>query len=260
MITSTANKRVRRLSQLVKKAKFRKEENVFITEGYRIFRETPKELIQEVYVTDRFREAHAEELSDNELRRASQYCLSEEVFSRVADTKTPQGILCVVKRLQKNTEELLRENGLWLLLEDIQDPGNLGTIVRTAEGAGVSGIFLSPGCVDIFSPKVVRSTMGSIFRVPFAGDCDLAEVVSLLKENAVTVYAAGLNHACCYDEPDYCAGSAFLIGNEGNGLSVQMLNAADRIVRIPMQGQLESLNAAMAAGILIYEAARQRRK
>jgi len=254
VITSTANRQVKYLVSLMKKPKLRKENGVFVTEGLRIFREIPQELIREVYVTDRFLLTHGEEVKDLAYK-----VLSEDVFSRIADTKTPQGILCVVKRVSSSIEEMFRENGIWLLLEDIQDPGNLGTIIRTAEGAGAAGIFLSSGCVDIFSPKVVRSTMGSIFRVPFVKDCDLKETVRFLKEKSVTVYAAGIRDALLYDEAEYREGAAILIGNEGNGLSEEMLQTADRQIMIPMQGRLESLNAAMAAGILLYEADRQKR-
>lgn len=254
IITSTSNRQVKSLMQLMKKARIRKEQDVFVTEGLRIFCEIPKPLIREIYVTDRFLSAHKDVLEDMDYT-----VLSEEVFSKVADTKTPQGILCVIKRISSDIEDIFRENGTWLLLEDIQDPGNLGTIIRTAEGAGVAGVLMSFGCVDIFSPKVVRSTMGSIFRVPFVTGCNLQETARFLKEKKVTVYAAGIQDALVYDEADYRDGAAFLIGNEGNGLSDEMLRVADRQVRIPMQGQLESLNAAMAAGILMYEADRQKR-
>ncbi len=253
-ITSTSNRQVKSLMQLMKKARLRKEQDVFVTEGLRIFCEIPKPLIREIYVTDRFLSTHKDVLEDMDYT-----VLSEEVFSKIADTKTPQGILCVVKRISSDPEEIYRENGTWVLLEDIQDPGNLGTIIRTAEGAGVAGVMMSSGCVDIFSPKVVRSTMGSIFRVPFVTGCSLQETVQFLKEKNVAVYAAGIQDALVYDEADYRKGAAFLIGNEGNGLSDEMLRMADRQVKIPMQGQLESLNAAMAAGILMYEADRQKR-
>lgn len=254
MITSTSNRQVKRLVRLMKKPKLREEDGIFVTEGLRIFREIPQELVREVYVTERFLLTHADDV-----KGLAYHVLSEEVFSKIADTKTPQGILCITDQVSSNIEEMFRENGIWILLEDIQDPGNLGTIIRTAEGAGVSGVFLSPGCVDIFSPKVVRSTMGSIFRVPFVKDCDLKEAVHFLKEKNVPVYAAGIRDALLYDEADYQGGAAFLIGNEGNGLREEMFRLADRQVMIPMQGKLESLNAAMAAGILLYEADRQRR-
>ena len=179
--------------------------------------------------------------------------LSEDVFSRIADTKTPQGILCVVKRVSSSIEEMFRENGIWLLLEDIQDPGNLGTIIRTAEGAGAAGIFLSSGCVDIFSPKVVRSTMGSIFRVPFVKDCDLKETVRFLKEKSVTVYAAGIRDALLYDEAEYREGAAILIGNEGNGLTDETCENADYKVIIPMSHEVDSLNAAAASAVAFWE-------
>lgn len=254
VITSTANRHVKELLQLMRKAKLRKERNVFVAEGLRMYREVPGELIREVYVSERFLQMHKEETGAVPYR-----ILSEEVFSHLSDTKTPQGILCVAERIAYDRARMFRRGGTWLLLEDVRDPGNLGTIIRTAEGAGVTGVFLSAGCADIYSPKVVRSTMGSIFRVPFLTGCDLRETITFLKEKGVTVYAAGLRESLLYDEADYSAGAAFLIGNEGNGLSREALHMADHQIMIPMHGQLESLNAAMAAGILLYEAERQKR-
>ena len=145
-----------------------------------------------------------------------------------------------------------------IFLENIQDPGNLGTILRTAEGAGIDGIIMNKGTVDIYNPKVVRSTMGSIFRVPFMYCDDIMGKVDELKKSGVKVYAAALGGTRNYSEPDYTRPSAFAIGNEGNGLTDEMINAADERIKIPMLGKVESLNAANAAGILMYEAFRQK--
>ena len=146
-----------------------------------------------------------------------------------------------------------------LLLENIQDPGNLGTMFRAGEGAGVTGIVMNARCVDIFSPKTIRSTMGSILRVPFYITNDLASVIQKCRQAQVTVYAAHLGGESYYDSFDYRKGTAFLIGNEGNGLTEEIAGCADEYVKIPMEGQVESLNAAMAAGLLMYEVNRQRR-
>ena len=145
-----------------------------------------------------------------------------------------------------------------MILEDLQDPGNMGTILRTAEGAGVTGIILSKNCVDLYNPKVIRSTMGSIYRMPVM-QADLLEILPVLKENKIQTYAAHLKGKNWYHEEDYTEGTAFLIGNEGNGLSDELSDSADCLIKIPMEGKVESLNAAMAAGILMYETARQRR-
>lgn len=154
---------------------------------------------------------------------------------------------------------LQQENGIWLILENVQDPGNLGTMFRTGEGAGISGVIMDKCTVDIYNPKTIRSTMGSIFRLPFYITEDLHETIRQLQRRKICVYAAHLEGSVCYDEPDYRTGTAFLIGNEGNGLTAETTRLADAYIRIPMGGQLESLNAAMAAGILMYEANRQRR-
>ena len=141
-----------------------------------------------------------------------------------------------------------KEHPLFLVLEDLQDPGNMGTIFRTAEGAGVDGIFMSTNCVDIYNPKTIRSTMGSVYRVPFVIAPDLQDVFAWFKKQGIRSYAA------------HVGGTAFLIGNEGNGLTDATAGQADCLIRIPMKGQLESLNAGVAAAILMYEASRQRRK
>ena len=187
--------------------------------------------------------------------------VSDTVFRQMCDTQTPQGILTVLRSPSYDMEDLLRKkNPLLMILEDLQDPGNAGTILRTGEGAGVSGIFLTRTCVDITNPKVIRGTMGSIYRVPFFYVEDVPSLKEMLKGRGIRFFAAHLQGRNQYYEESYQGGSAFLIGNEGKGLTEEAAEAADCLIRIPMEGQVESLNAAMAAGILMYEAARQRRK
>ena len=146
-----------------------------------------------------------------------------------------------------------------MVLENLQDPGNLGTIVRTGEAAGVTGILMSRETVDIYNPKVIRSTMGSVFRVPFLYADDLFGALRDLQKKGVRFYAAHLEGASVYDEEDYQAPCGFLIGNEGSGLSCEITALADARIRIPMEGEVESLNAAVAASVLLFETARQRR-
>ena len=185
--------------------------------------------------------------------------LSDELFKKVSDTQTPQGILCVMKQFHYKLDDLFqKENPLFLILEDIQDPGNLGTMMRTAEGAGVDGVIMTKATVDIYNPKTIRSTMGSIYRMPFMYTDDLLGVMKQLQEKKVKLYAAHLKGTSFYHELDYKGGTAFLIGNEGNGLKEETAQAADVYMKIPMQGKVESLNAAVASVILMYEAARQR--
>ena len=234
MITSTSNIQVKELLRLQKKSREREKEGVFIVEGPRMAEEIPRERIVKLYVSD-------------------------TVFAHVSDTKTPQGILAVVRRMEYTAEDILGETPHVLVLENIQDPGNLGTIFRTAEAAGATGIVLSKDCVDLYNPKVIRSTMGAIFRIPFIYTDDLKGTIDELKREGITVYAAHLKGENSYDMEDYKTACAFLIGNEGNGLTEETAACADRKILIPMEGGAESLNAAVASAVLMFEAGRQRR-
>lgn len=247
-------------------------------EGIRMFREAPASWVQQVYVSESFLRNHGTE----ELNRQVEYeVLSDKLFAAVSDTQTPQGVLCLLRMPEYTLSDVLGSDRTVntaqrgqsahavqtaqpvrphvLLLESIQDPGNLGTMIRTGEGAGISGIVMNSTTVDIFNPKVIRATMGSIFRVPFVTAADFPGTLQELKGQGIRLFAAHLEGSCSYEEPDYTVGTGFLIGNEGNGLSEEIAAMADSRIRIPMAGQVESLNAAIAATLLMYEAARQRR-
>lgn len=257
MITSIANPQVKELLQLQKKSKARNERGIFIVEGVKMFQEAPREWIEKVYISESFYNKRGKEM---DFRGLKAEILADKVFSHVSDTKTPQGILCLVKQRMIKLEDMLKENAPFLMvLDNLQDPGNLGTIVRTAEGAGVTGIIMSRDTVDIYNPKTIRSTMGSVYRMPFFYVEDLPEFLDELKEKGVKTYAAHLEGSNNYDEEDYRGACAFLIGNEGNGLRPEVADRADIRIKIPMQGQVESLNAAIASAILMYEVSRQRR-
>jgi len=257
MITSTSNVQVKSLVQLIKKSKARTEQGVYVVEGIKMFQEASLEEIVKVYVSEAlFEKGTLKEI----LNKIPYEILRDDVFCHVSDTKTPQGILCIMKQKHYTLEQLTAGKcPLLLVLENIQDPGNLGTMMRTAEGAGVTGVLLSRGCVDIYNPKTIRSTMGSIYRVPFLYTDHLMEDMEKLHEKGIQTYAAHLKGKGYYDEESYQGPTAFLIGNEGNGLSDELSGMAKQYIKIPMGGQLESLNAAIAAAILMYEASRQRR-
>ena len=259
MITSISNAQVKQVCAYVQKAKERRKDGIFVVEGPKMFEEAPADRIYKVYMTQSFLDKHREDSIHGKLLETGYELVSEEVLAKMSDTQTPQGILCLVKWPQYQLEELLlRRDGVFVVLEDLQDPGNLGTIIRTGEGAGIAGVIMTRETVDIFNPKTIRATMGSIYRVPFVYVQDIAEAVAKLKTAGITVYAAHLKGEQYYDAFDYTGGSAFLIGNEGNGLKEQTANLADTYVKIPMAGQVESLNAAIATTLFMYEAARQR--
>ena len=229
MITSASNTRVKKVAALNQKAKERRQEGKYVVEGVKMFLEAPEEEIEEIYAVEGFQNAACME----KLAGRPFETVSEEVFRKMSDTAAPQGILCVMRQKKYALADLLAaKNPLLMILEDIQDPGNLGTILRT---------------------------MGSIYRVPFVYVSSLEETAVQLKAAGIRLFAAHLKGKSWYDGEDYRKGSAFLIGNEGNGLQEETAALADTYIKIPMEGRVESLNAAMASGILMYEAARQRR-
>ena len=258
MITTSNNAKVRKVLQLQKKSKLRKEERLFIVEGPKMYEELPVERIESVFVSESF--YHAPE-NKALLRKYEYEVVKDAVFADMSDTKTPQGILAVAAQYRYELADLLpkKRPPFLLVLEQIQDPGNLGTMIRTGEAAGITGVIMSQDTVDIYNPKVIRSTMGSLYRVPFFVADDLSAVLTRLKGEGIAFYAAHLKGIQHYDACDYRTACGFLIGNESNGLSDQVAELADCKIRIPMTGKVESLNAAAAATILMFEGARQRR-
>ena len=235
MITSASNDRIKEIKKLMKSASRRRETKTYIVEGIRMVREIPEHNLQAVYVAESMEETFRP-VTDR--FHIPVEVVRDSVFQSMSDTNTPQGILALVRMPQVEETSLYTEGTVpfLLIVERLQDPGNLGTIIRTAEGAGVTGIILSADSVDLYNPKVVRSTMGSIFRIPVYVAQDLTDV---------------------YEE-NFTGSCAFLIGNEGNGLSEQISASADTLIRIPMQGQVESLNAAISTAVISYEVLRQR--
>ncbi len=248
-ISSASNTQIKYLIGLQNKSSMRKKDKVFVVEGIKMYKETPKDRIVSVYVSESFEKEHIDELEDYII-------VKDNVFNQISETVTPQGILTIVRQNEYNLEKILDNNRkqLFLILENIQDPGNLGTMLRTAEGAGVSAVIISRNTVDIHNPKVIRSTMGSIFRVPFIISDDLENTIAQMKKKDIQVYAAHLNGKNYFDDENYNSSTAFLIGNEANGLSKEISEKADKLVKIHMCGQVESLNAAIASAILMYEA------
>ena len=276
IISSKDNKRIKYIRSLLEKGSIRKKNHSFVVEGIKLVDEAleyggvldiivSESLYEEIVSGDLTRNGL---LSDNGKHIIKQVKLgtlltvvSDTVFKSVSETITPQGILAEVEmpkhRLleEKFLEIAYEKTGKikLLILEDTADPGNLGTIMRTAEAAGVTGVIMGKGTVDIFNPKVVRSTMGSIFRLPFAYVDDLKAVILRLKRDGISFYATHLKGKESYRDISYSDKAGILIGNEARGLSDEIANLADTYVIIPMQGKVESLNAAVAAALMLYE-------
>lgn len=262
MITSNTNEQIKNLIQLKEKGKTRKKSGTFIVEGIKMFTEIPARDFVKAYVSESFYDRNQERITryftDNNIKEEPQL-VSDSVFKKISDTVTPQGILAVVKQKNYSLEQIMngrnKEKSCIVVLDRIQDPGNLGTIVRTGEAAGITGIIMSSTTVDIYNPKVIRSTMGSIYRVPFVIVEDLQETIGKMKKEGITCFAAHLKGEV-YHAGTLTGDCGLLIGNEAQGLSKEVSDMADKWIKIPMKGKVESLNAAIATSILMYEAMR----
>ena len=258
MITSPDNNKIKDVCRLVAKKKERNSRCLFVAEGEKQDFEAPRDRIENIYCTEDFAQEHPEIVTDGITE-----IVSDRVFAKMSDTDTPQGVLAVVKMSETDPEEIYgqtekKEMPMIVFLEDIRDPGNLGTIVRSAEAAGATGIVMSEGTVDIYNPKTVRSTMGSIYRIPFLYTEDFYSELEKAKKRGLRIFAAHLDSSHHYHESDFTEACGILIGNEASGLSSGATELADERIIIPMCGRVESLNAAMAATVIMFEARRQR--
>ncbi len=258
-ITSLKNPLIKEIKSLYKK-KDRENNGLFIVEGIKIVEEIIDNAhsIKNIFYTDSlFKNQDGDLLFSKIADIEGLVYVAENVFKEISDTENPQGILATVVFSKKNIERLeLKQNIFLLYLDKIQDPGNMGTIIRTADAFKVDGILLRKGCVDPYNPKVVRSTMGSIFRVPLYFLEDGLEEINMLKSKGINVYASSLESDKRIDTISF-ANSIVIIGNESNGVSEETSILADDCIKIPMSGGAESLNAGVAASIIMYEAMKQ---
>lgn len=263
-ISSPSNEKIKAVIQLQTKASVRKKQELFVIEGIKMYEEIPEEDLQMTYVSEQFWEENIKSGKINEkvrkrLNKQDYIIVADNVFKNMSDTVTPQGIMAIVKQKRYELSDILKrgEKQVFMVLEGIRDPGNMGTIIRTGEGAGIAGIIVNKETVDVYNPKVIRSTMGSIYRVPIVISEDLESTIEEMSKRGVTLFAAHLKGEMYYTDGQFTGSTAFLIGNEANGLSENIAKKADKLIKIPMEGQVESLNASVAAAILMYEAKRQ---
>ncbi|MDE6852699.1 MAG: RNA methyltransferase [Lachnospiraceae bacterium] len=267
MISSESNGQIKELTRLQKQARFRKQRNTFVVEGLKMVQEAARYgKLQKIYLSESiYIEIQGDDAESNKnlislLAKYDYEVVVDAVFQKVTDTVTPQGILGLVTIPGYSLEAILQsQKPYYLLLDDVRDPGNLGTMIRTAEGAGMSGVILSHGSVDLFNPKVVRATMGAVFRMPYCYVESLPETIQQIRSRGCQVYATAMEGSVVYDEPDYTPGAAVVIGNEANGVSDTVFHEMPINIRIPMGGALESLNAAVSAAVIMYEINRQNR-
>ncbi len=254
MITSTQNERAKYVRSLSRR-RVRQREGRFVVEGTRLVEEVVRAGIEPALVLYTKAWAAGADAAHllSVLAEATEgaWLASEEVLSACADTETPQGVLAVVPFVN-----LEPKPGLVLILDQLRDPGNLGTILRSAEASGVGQVILAPGTVDAYNPKVVRGGMGAHFRLPLAS-LDWPGIGERVAGRAV--WLADVSGNTPYDEVDWTSPSALIVGSEAHGPGEKATALATARVSIPMAGGAESLNAAMAATVILFEAARQRR-
>lgn len=252
-ITAKDNKTVKHIAKLLAKSRYRKEQGLFVVEGTRLCTDAVRSgaEIDTFICTDEAMDKHPEVVAQLQDKARCSYKVSSNIFSILSDTQTPQGVICVVKALD-NKLQFDTINSKYVLLQNMQDPSNLGAVLRSADALGFCGVILTKDCCDVYSPKVCRASMGAVFRVPFTvceDECDFVKEFNKFGKS----YAAVVRNGTSITELKYEGTSLLCIGNEGNGLTDALVNACTYGVTIPMKGNAESLNAAAAAGIIMWE-------
>lgn len=268
LIASSENKLYKNLSKLDSK-KHRDTLHQYLIEGPNLLKEALENgaeielvVLKNTIVSGGKKEEIAIILNQLEEKSISRYCLEDRLFEKIAQTETTQGVIAVVKKVTFYERDFfsigkVTTSGNIIVLDRLQDPGNIGTILRTADGAGFAGAILIKGTADVYSPKVVRAATGSLFRLPLLQVDTAEECLEILNRNQKTSICTALDGAINYFDCDMKKDIAIVIGNEGNGVSPTFLEHCHKRVKIPMIGTIESLNAAVAAGILMYESVRK---
>ena len=262
-ITSSQNPVIKEVRSL-KNRKDREDKGLFFIEGAKIVEEALASGAALTYavMAESFEQGSCGHDTFRKIDAAGVRCyiVPDSLFDALGDTRTPQGILAVAEIKSPELRDASFAEGLFVILDSIRDPGNMGTIIRTADAAGFTGVIATAGCVDVYNPKVLRSTMGSVFHIPVYFQNDIIEIIMLLKSKGVRIVASHLSGGCSIYQTDMTVSTALIIGSEAEGISKEAAAAADQLVKIPMPGRAESLNASIAAGIMMYEAVRQRIK
>jgi TrmH family RNA methyltransferase len=261
-ISSPENPIVKHVRQLTKR-KVREQYQEYIIEGVRIIKDAlanGKSMKKVLFCNELYETAGGEELLEELVQRDMLlYKIPVQLFKELSDTQNPQGIMAVVAMDSYRMEDFLgRDRGFYIILDRIQDPGNMGTIIRTADAADVDAIFITTGSVDLYNSKTIRATMGSIFHLPILTTGATSEIITILKEQSIKIITTSLEGEKYHFDVDFTGSCAIIVGNEANGVQQEDIKASDVLIKIPMPGKAESLNASVAASIVMYEAVRQR--
>ena len=266
VISSSQNKLVKLAAALSRK-KYRDETGLFLVEGLRLLEEA---VISDwemecCFITPTAREKErtqelVERLAARNIKVAE---LPETLFAKLAETEHPQGVLGIMHKKEYGFDDIITKetSSFIVVLESVQEPGNVGTLIRTADAAGCSGVIVTKGSADIFAGKTIRAAMGSVFHLPVVAGMEATEAIRRLKEEQIMIIATALSPASdTYYEVDMKGPVAIVFGNEGNGLPAGILAASDKLMHIPIAGRAESLNVSAAAAVILYDAVRQRRQ
>lgn len=260
-ITSSKNPLIKEIKSLHRK-RGRMKNNAFIIEGIKIINEAIENnypLDKIIYTDQLLRNKEGEDFFNKLQDGYNLIYVSDNVFDEISDTENPQGILAIAQLVYRTVDELsLSKKSFLLYLDELQDPGNMGTIIRTADAFNIDGIILSQGCVDPYNPKVVRATMGSIFRTPLYFASDGLDMLKDLREKGIKIYSTSLQGSIPIYDADYNGGLVLVIGNESKGVREDIQCMSNILIKIPMPGKAESLNAGVAASIIMYEVLKQR--
>lgn len=259
LITSKSNEKIALAARLLQSAAARREYGLFVLEGARLCSDAAAgnaEIIR-CFATPRAQEKYPELLAVIRGKALENYEITDEAAKRLSDTDSPQGIICVCKTLDKNNKcNKIDYNGKYMALDNLQDPANLGAVARTAEALGLSGLIVAGGC-DVFNPKAQRAAMGSLLRIGVTQTDSLPALLADAGEHGMlTAAAVPDSDAVKVNRLAFTGGTVCVVGNEGNGVSSEVAAACSVRVTIPMAGAAESLNAAAAAAILMWEMVR----
>ncbi len=255
-IKSKDNQNIKLIAKLQTSSSVRYKHGLFVIEGLRLCRDAVENgfSVEQLIVTECAYNQFSDDIERIAENSKRNILIDNELFSKISDTKSPQGVLCVCRMLDIEYDVRKIRFGKFVVLENIQDPANLGAVVRTAEALGISGIIVDSKCCDPYSPKVQRAGMGALLRLPVFVSENFYDDLEALKENGFKLYASvPKRYANSISEIDFTGKCAVLIGNEGNGLTEKGIGICDKMITIPMNGKAESLNAATAASIIMWE-------
>ncbi len=255
-IQSKDNKTIKHIISLQQR-KYRQKFGEYTVEGIRAVTDLGKKGFLRAILIRESKRSELEPLVQKDFSISSVYVVQDPIFDKIEHSVNGQGILGIAQKCINELHSFIVEDGLYVALDGVQDPGNLGTIIRTAVAAGAKGIFLLKGTVDPYNEKCVRSTMSALCNIPIFEDITLSEFYDFIKDNTIKTYVTSLENAKPYHTISYAKRTMVILGNEGNGVSKEIIEMCDQAITIPMYGDIESLNVSIAAALCMYKVREQ---